>query len=205
MIIPVILCGGAGTRLWPASRQDAPKPFLPLVDGVSTFALTLSRISDSSVFGPAIVVASAAHPSLVDAALATANTKATLLLEPAPRDTMAAIACAASFVVGVAPDAMLLVLPADHVIRDTEGFVTTVMAALPAAERGRIVVFGIKPSEASTSFGYIRPGARRTGMAARTVDAFVKKPDKARAATFVASGYLWNSGIFLMGGHHRRR
>ena len=199
LIIPVILCGGAGTRLWPASHQDEPKPFLPLVDGVSTFAMTLARLADTTVFGPAIVVASAAHRSLVDAALAMANTKATLLLEPAPRDTSAAIACAASFVVGVAPDAMLLVLPADHVIRDTAGFSSTVMSALPAAESGRSVVFGIKPNEASTAFGYIRPGARLTGMAARAVDAFVEKPDTARAATFVASGYLWNSGIFLMG------
>ena len=173
MIIPVILCGGAGTRLWPASREDSPKPFLPLVNGVSTFAMTLARIADPRVFGPAIVVTAAAHRHQVDAALAAAGAKATVLIEPGPRDTAAAIAAAAAFVAAVAPDATLLVLPADHVIGDHPGFAATIKAALPAAQGGRIVVFGIKPDHPATGFGYIRPGARLTGMAARLVEGFV--------------------------------
>ena len=199
MIVPVILCGGAGTRLWPASREGAPKPFLPLVNGASTFALTLARIADPSLFGPALVVAGADHRRLVEDALVEAGANATILLEPAARDTAAAIAAAASFVVGVAPDATLLVLPADHVINNVEGFHDTVVNALPAAESGRIVVFGIKPTEPSTAFGYIRPGARLTSMAARAVETFVEKPDAARAAELVAAGCLWNSGMFLLG------
>ena len=196
MIIPVILCGGAGTRLWPASREDAPKPFLPLVDGVSTFAMTLARIADKSRFAAPIVVASADHRHLVESALAGAS--ATILLEPVARDTAAAVAAAAAYVAGKDANATLLVLAADHVIRDTAGFAATVAAALPAAESGRIVVFGIKPSDPSTAFGYIKPGAPLAEGAAKAVDAFVEKPDAERAGELVAAGYLWNSGIFLM-------
>jgi len=196
VIIPVILCGGAGTRLWPASREDAPKPFLPLVDGVSTFAMTLARIADRSRFAAPIVVASADHRHLVESALAGAS--ATILLEPVARDTAAAVAAAAAYVAGKDANATLLVLAADHVIRDTAGFAATVAAALPAAESGRIVVFGIKPSDPSTAFGYIKPGAPLAEGAAKAVDAFVEKPDAERAGELVAAGYLWNSGIFLM-------
>jgi mannose-1-phosphate guanylyltransferase/mannose-6-phosphate isomerase len=197
VIIPVILCGGAGTRLWPASRADAPKPFLPLVAGCSTFALTLSRIADQTVFAPPVVVASAAHRRLVDAALSRAGITATVLVEPAPRDTAPAIAAAATVVADSDPSAILLVLPADHLIGDTKGFAATVAAALPAAEDGRIVVFGIKPDRAATAYGYVKPGAAIAGGAA-TVEVFVEKPDAATAEDLVAAGYLWNSGIFLM-------
>ena len=198
MIIPVIMCGGAGTRLWPASRSDNPKPFLPLVDGVSTFALTLERIADPTLYGPAVVIAGADHAHLVSAALSKAGITATMLLEPEGRDTAAAIGAAAAFVAGVDPGATLLVLAADHVIGDRAGFHDTVRTALPAAEAGRIVVFGVPPTWAATGYGYIHPGAPLSIHGARAVAEFVEKPDAERAGQFIARGYLWNSGIFLL-------
>lgn len=197
MIVPVILCGGVGTRLWPASRRDLPKPFLPLVDGTSTFAMTLVRIADRALFEPPIIVASRAHRHLLTESLAKDGVSASILLEPAPRDTAAAIAAAAYFAKRQAPDAMLLVLAADHVIRDTAGFVATVQSALPAAETGKIVVFGIAPDHPATGYGYLRPGASGEGEA-RAVAAFVEKPDAATANELIAAGCLWNSGMFLM-------
>ncbi|MEX0698065.1 MAG: mannose-1-phosphate guanylyltransferase/mannose-6-phosphate isomerase [Dongiaceae bacterium] len=198
MIVPVILCGGAGTRLWPASRQDLPKPFLPLVDGVSTFAMTLARVADRSVFGAPIVVANVAHRGLGAAAMTEAGSGAAILLEPVSRDTAAAIAAAAGFAAARDPDAMLLVLAADHVIRDTAGFVATVETALPAAKAGRIVVFGVMPDYPATGYGYIRPGAAIGQGDAMSVAAFVEKPDEARAKELISEGCLWNSGMFLM-------
>ncbi len=198
MIIPVIMCGGAGTRLWPASRGDNPKPFLPLVDGASTFALTLQRIAAPSLFGPAVVIAGADHAHLVAAALAESGTTAITLLEPEGRDTAAAIAAAAAFVAASHPAATLLVLAADHVIRDLAGFHGTVRTALPAAEAGKIVVFGIPPAWPATGYGYIQPGAELVQSGARAVERFVEKPDAERARQYIADGYLWNSGIFLL-------
>jgi mannose-1-phosphate guanylyltransferase/mannose-6-phosphate isomerase len=198
VIVPVVLCGGAGTRLWPASRQDLPKPFLPLIGGRTTFALTLDRIADRAVFGSPLVVASASHRNLVESALADAGVEGELLLEPVPRDTAAAIAAAAAHVARSHADAVILVLPADHVIRDGAGFAATVAAALPAARSGHIVVFGIKPDHPATGFGYIQPGPQLADGAARKVAAFIEKPDGERAAELVAKGYLWNSGMFLM-------
>ena len=198
MIIPVIMCGGAGTRLWPASRSDSPKPFLPLVDGTSTFALTLQRIAERSVFAPPVVVAGIDHAHLVTAALAETGVAASVLLEPAGRDTAAAIAAAAVFVAASQPDATLLILAADHVIRDHAGFRDTVLTALAAAEAGRVVVFGIPPAWPATGYGYIQPGAPLPVLGARAVERFVEKPDAERARQFLAGGYLWNSGIFLL-------
>jgi len=198
VIVPVIMAGGAGTRLWPASRQDAPKPFLPLIDGKSTFALTLERIADRERFGEPLIVTSIEHKYLVESALKAAGVTASLLLEPTPRDTAAAIGIAAAAVVARDPNATMLVLAADHVIEDGAGFARVVDGALPAAEAGRIVVFGVKPTAPSTAFGYIRPGAPIGQGEVRAVEAFVEKPDAGRAAELVANGYLWNSGIFFM-------
>ncbi len=198
MIIPVIMCGGAGTRLWPASRADSPKPFLPLVDGELTFALTLKRIGDPAFFSPPVVIAGADHGHLVAAALAEAGMSATVLLEPQGRDTAAAIGAAAAFIAAERPGAMLLVLAADHVIRDHAGFRATVETALPAAEAGKIVVFGVPPTGPATGYGYIHPGAPLTMHGAHAVAEFVEKPNAERAVQFVAKGYLWNSGIFVL-------
>jgi mannose-1-phosphate guanylyltransferase/mannose-6-phosphate isomerase len=192
------MSGGAGTRLWPASRLDAPKPFLPLVDGQSTFALTLARVADRARFSEPVVVTSVDHRHLVEAALKQAGVSASLLLEPTARDTAAAVGAAAAFAAGKDKDATILVLAADHVIEDGEAFARVVDAALPAAEAGRIVVFGVKPRWPSTSFGYIKPGAATGQGGAKAVEQFVEKPDAKRATELVKGGNLWNSGIFLM-------
>jgi mannose-1-phosphate guanylyltransferase/mannose-6-phosphate isomerase len=198
VIVPVIMSGGAGTRLWPASRQDAPKPFLPLVGGKSTFALTLERVADRSRFSEPLIITSVDHRYLVEQALKQAGVKATLLLEPIARDTAAAVGAAAAFVAARDKNATILVLAADHVIDDGAAFARVVDAALPAAEAGRIVVFGVKPTAPATSFGYIKPGASLAEGGTKAVDKFVEKPDAKRAAELVKAGCLWNSGIFLM-------
>lgn len=198
MIVPVILCGGAGTRLWPVSREDAPKPFIPLVDGETTFAMTLERVADPGRYSPPLVVASTAQRGLVEAGLAAAGVDGTVMLEPERRDTAAAVACAAIFAAARDPDAVVLVLAADHVIRDQEKFAGAVASALPAAEAGSIVVFGLQPTYPATGFGYIQAGNALNAGAARAVAQFVEKPDRELAEAFVAEGYLWNSGIFLM-------
>jgi mannose-1-phosphate guanylyltransferase / mannose-6-phosphate isomerase len=180
------------------SRPDEPKPFLPLVEGRSTFALTLERVAGNRLFGPILVMASTAHRHRVSRALAEAGVNAAVLVEPAPRDTAPAIAAAAAFVASADPFATLLVLPADHLIRDVAGFAATVAAAEPVADSGRIVVFGIAPDYPATNFGYIKPGEDLAARTAMTVDGFVEKPDATRAAALIAEGWLWNSGIFLM-------
>ena len=199
MITPIILCGGAGTRLWPASRDGLPKPFLPLVEGATTFAGTLARIADPALFGPPVIVANVEHRYLLAEAVKAAGIAATILLEPVARDTAAAIAAAAAFVAGRDPGALLLVLAADHVVRDIAGFTATVGAARAAAEAGGIVVFGIRPDNPATGYGYIKPGAALDAAAGlNRVAAFVEKPDAATAAGYVAAGYLWNSGNFML-------
>jgi mannose-1-phosphate guanylyltransferase/mannose-6-phosphate isomerase len=198
VIVPVILCGGAGTRLWPASREDAPKPFLPIIDGATTFAMTLARVADRSRFAAPLVVAGVGQRQLVESGLAAAGAPGTVLLEPDRRDTAGAVATAAAYVVAGDPDAIILVLAADHLIRDGAAFAAAVASALPAAESGRIVVFGLTPTWPATGFGYIHPGAALGEGAARAVAAFVEKPDRTRAEKFIAAGYLWNSGIFLV-------
>jgi mannose-1-phosphate guanylyltransferase/mannose-6-phosphate isomerase len=198
-ITPVILCGGAGTRLWPASRDELPKPFLPLVDGVSTFAGTIARVADPALFAPPIVIGNRGHGRLIAAALGEAGSDGAVLLEPLARDTAPAIAAAAAYAAREAPDGLLLVLAADHLIRDVAGFRATVARAAPAARVGRIVVFGIPPAAPVTGYGYIRPGAPLAGFdGVAEVAAFVEKPDAATAARYVAEGYFWNSGNFML-------
>jgi mannose-1-phosphate guanylyltransferase/mannose-6-phosphate isomerase len=198
VIVPVILCGGAGTRLWPVSREDAPKPFIPIIDGQTTFAMTLERVADPGLYAAPIVVAGVAQRRLVEEGLRSAGVAGTVMLEPERRDTGAAVTAAAIFAAARDPHATILVLAADHVIRDVAKFRSVVGAALPAADDGHIVVFGLRPTYAATGFGYIRAGDPVGGEAVRAVAAFVEKPDLARAEQFVAEGLLWNSGIFLM-------
>jgi mannose-1-phosphate guanylyltransferase / mannose-6-phosphate isomerase len=199
LIIPVILCGGAGTRLWPLSRENAPKQFLPLIDGRSTFAMTLERIADRDLFGPPLIIANEKHRFLIGEALRVAGVEGEILLEPMRRDSAAAIASAASLVAKRDPDALLLVLAADHVVRDSAGFRQTVEIAIAAVETDHIVTFGVKPDTPSTSYGYIRPGAAdpASPRVAEVVE-FAEKPDAATAARYVEAGYLWNSGNFML-------
>lgn len=199
MIIPVIMCGGAGTRLWPLSRETRPKPLLPLVGGVSTFAATLHRVVEPGLFGTPLIVANRDHRHMLTAAIGETGVAGRLLLEPEPRDTTAAIAAAAQWVASDDPDAILLFLAADHLINDVEGFRRTVRAARAAAAGGSIVTFGIRPTYPATGYGYIeRGGPIPGGDDLYEVAAFVEKPDEATAERYVAAGYLWNSGNFMM-------
>lgn len=199
MIIPVIMCGGAGTRLWPLSRETRPKPLLPLVGGVSTFAATLQRVAEPGLFGTPLIVANRDHRHMLTAAMGEAGVAGRLLLEPEPRDTTAAIAAGAQWIASRDPDAILLFLAADHLIRDVEGFREIVRAARAAAAGGAIVTFGVRPTYAATGYGYIERGRPLPGVGGLyEVAAFVEKPDAETAERYVAAGHLWNSGNFMM-------
>ena len=191
-ITPVILCGGSGTRLWPLSRKSFPKQFVPLIGGKSLLELTLERVS---LLGKdAICVASEEHRFLVAQAMQDAGVQGAVLLEPVARNTAAAMAIAA---LAAASDAMLLFCPSDHHIPDAKAFAQVVKKALPAAQAGAIVTFGISPSFPSTAYGYIRQGAARPD-GSYAVEGFTEKPalDKAQALLLTGSA-LWNGGIFL--------
>ena len=196
MIIPCILSGGSGSRLWPLSRSLRPKQFLPLFDGESLFQKTLRRFADGRYAAP-IVIANAEHRFLVGEQMATAeNGTGTIVLEPVGRNTAAPAAVAALTALAADPDALVLLAPSDHLVRDTEAFARAVDHAIPAARAGRIVTFGIRPSEPNTGYGYIRLEEGEGPV--RPVAAFVEKPDLERAKAFLASGdHVWNAGIFL--------
>ncbi|MBV1705981.1 MAG: mannose-1-phosphate guanylyltransferase/mannose-6-phosphate isomerase [Hyphomicrobiales bacterium] len=198
-IVPVIMCGGGGTRLWPASRTSYPKPFVPLMGAQSTFTQTLERVGNRALFSAPMILASEAHRFLVAGACAEADvTDARLVLEPEARDTAAAITAAALLAQRQNPQALLLVLAADHLIRDIAAFQQTCEIGLKAAEAGAIVTFGIKPQSAHTGYGYIQADATLLAPGVNRVKAFHEKPDAATASAHVAAGLLWNSGNFLM-------
>jgi mannose-1-phosphate guanylyltransferase/mannose-6-phosphate isomerase len=195
-IVPVVLCGGAGTRLWPASRDSRPKQFIPLTGPRSPFQETLLGVADRSLFGRPVIVANREHRFLIAGQLAAIGVEADILLEPVRRDSGPAIAAAAHFARRRDPDAVLLILAADHLVRRPDVFKSACAAALPAAQAGQIVVFGVTPQGPATGYGYIRPGeALEAGL--RKVEAFVEKPDEPMAKRYVADGYLWNAGNFL--------
>ncbi|MDE2301017.1 MAG: mannose-1-phosphate guanylyltransferase [Sphingomonadales bacterium] len=191
-ITPVILCGGSGTRLWPRSRASRPKPFLPLVGEQTLFEQALARAGDPAVFDPPVVVAGAAHLRHVRAQIGAAG-RARIIVEPAARNTAAAIALAAA---SLPEDALLLVCPSDHHIGDPARFVAAARAAADLAGQGWLVAFGIAATTPETGYGYIRRG-EPLGAQGFRVDRFVEKPDRARAEAFLAEGgYSWNGGIF---------
>lgn len=201
MLIPVLLSGGAGTRLWPLSRELYPKQLLPLVDKETMLQVTARRADGLNAAAP-IVVCNEEHRFLVAEQLRVIGHSAqAILLEPAGRNTAPAIAIAALQATRDGQsDPLLLVLPADHVIRNVAAFHAAVVVAQRAAEGGALVTFGVVPDKPETGYGYIRRGASFAGNAAgvHRIAAFVEKPDAARAAQFLASGeYLWNSGMFL--------
>ncbi|MFL6824454.1 MAG: mannose-1-phosphate guanylyltransferase, partial [Xanthobacteraceae bacterium] len=197
-IVPVIMCGGAGTRLWPVSRESMPKQFVPLVGKDSTFQQVLERIADPELFGRPIVITNTDFRFVVAEQLRESDVEADIVLEPMRRDSGPAVAVSAVLAAARDRDALVLVLAADHVIRKPDEFRAACRRAAAAAAEGRIVTFGIEPTHPATSYGYIRPGEKLNGGAsARTVEAFVEKPDAATAANYVAQKYLWNSGNFL--------
>src|SRR5229473_2134658 len=162
-IIPLIMCGGAGTRLWPASREVRPKQFLPLFGTRSTFQDTMLRVSDQALFERPMVITNAAYRFMVLEQLAEIGLEADILLEPVRRDSGPAIAAGAIFAEMRDKDAIVLALAADHVVRDAGAFVAACRQGLVAAEAGRIVTFGVRPERAATEYGYISPGAPVSG------------------------------------------
>jgi mannose-1-phosphate guanylyltransferase / mannose-6-phosphate isomerase len=195
-IIPLIMCGGAGTRLWPASREVRPKQFLPLFGVRSTFQDTMSRVSDPALFERPIVITNTAYRFMVLEQLAEIGIEADILLEPMRRDSGPAIATGAAFAQLRDGEATVLALAADHVVQDTGAFVAACRQGLVAADAGRIVTFGVRPERAATEYGYISPGEVVSGEV-RAVAKFVEKPDPATAAEYIKAGYLWNSGNFM--------
>lgn len=194
-MIPVILSGGSGTRLWPLSREAYPKQFLPLVDDDSMLQATWRRVAPLASAAP-LVVANEEHRFMVAEQLRQVGcTPAAILLEPVGRNTAPAIAVAALQATARGDDPLLLVLPSDHVITDADAFRQAVQMAATAAGEGKLVTFGIVPSGPETGYGYIRAAS---GQGVRAVAQFVEKPDAATATDYVASGdYFWNSGMFL--------
>ena len=196
-IIPVILCGGAGSRLWPASRETYPKQLFDFGQGRSLFQETLSRVTGPGYAKSIVVTGNDYRFLLAEQALAL-KADVEIVLEPLRRDSCAAIAAAAVIAVERDPEAVMLVLAADHAIPDRAQFQDHVARGLAAASAGRIVAFGIHPTFAATGYGYIRPGSALAGMdGAHEIAAFVEKPDEATARSYMADGYLWNSGNFL--------
>jgi mannose-1-phosphate guanylyltransferase/mannose-6-phosphate isomerase len=196
-IIPLIMCGGAGTRLWPASREVRPKQFLPLFGKRSTFQETLLRVSNPALFERPIVITNAAYRFMVLEQLAEIGLEADILLEPVRRDSGPAIATGATFAQLLRGDeAVVLALAADHVVRDNAAFIAACRGGLVAVNAGNIVTFGVKPERAATEYGYIKPGKTIAGEV-RAIEKFVEKPDLATASEYVKSGYFWNSGNFM--------
>lgn len=193
-IVPVILSGGSGTRLWPMSTAERPKQFLALSGPGTMFRQTLERVGTAAGFAAPIIVANARHADLIDAGLAEAGCEeASIILEPCARNTAPAIALAAA----EAGSAPLLVMPSDHVIADVSAFHRAIRAALPLVRQGWLATFGIEPDGPETGYGYIRTGAELADGIYR-VDRFVEKPDRETAMQMLAQGgHFWNGGIFL--------
>lgn len=198
MLIPLILSGGSGTRLWPISRRNLPKQFLSLAGTQTLFQQTVERANRVADTAAPIVVASDDHRFLAAEQLQELNVMgASILLEPVARNTAPAIAVGALQALSRDPNALVLVLPADHLVGDDASFLEAVARARPLAEKGWLVTFGIRPDRAETGFGYIRRGATLEGDTFRIAE-FVEKPKLEVAAGYVASGdYDWNSGMFL--------
>ncbi|MBO9793803.1 mannose-1-phosphate guanylyltransferase/mannose-6-phosphate isomerase [Xanthomonas phaseoli] len=194
-VLPIILSGGSGTRLWPLSRESYPKQFLPLVGDKSMLQSTWLRAAPVAGHAP-IVVANEEHRFMAAEQLQQLGVKpSAILLEPKGRNTAPAIAVAALEATRDGADPLLLVLPSDHVIQNEAAFQAAVTLAATAAEQGKLVTFGIKPTAPETGYGYIKAGA---GTGASAVERFVEKPDLATAQSYLASGeYYWNSGMFL--------
>lgn len=192
-ITPIILCGGTGTRLWPLSRKSFPKQFVPLINQKSLLQLTIERVA--GLGQQVICVAAEEHRYLVEDALQQSNASGLVLLEPAARNTAAAMALAALY--ARAPDSLLLFCPSDHLIPDADAFVATIQRGQAAAEQGAIVAFGVMPSFPSTAYGYIRQGTSLPD-GNHAVASFVEKPSADDAQSLLLGGdVLWNAGVFL--------
>ena len=206
-IIPVILSGGSGTRLWPLSRSMFPKQFINFFNGGGTTLLgaTLRRLTPDAGFAPPIILCNNDHRFLVKEELDRAGqTAKAIILEPVARNTAAAITVAALAAVREQPNAVLVVMPSDHAVKNEARFVEAVRKAAEVAATGKLVLFGITPDSPHTGYGYIKRGdgiGAGEGQAF-TVDKFCEKPDAKTAANYLAEGnYFWNSGIFVLNAH----
>lgn len=194
--MPLVVCGGAGTRLWPASRDGRPKQFLSLFGSHSSFQETMKRVSDPTLFGKPIVITNAAYRFIVREQLAEIGLEADVLLEPARRDSGPAILAGAVFAGLRSAECVVFALAADHVVQDLSAFALSCRTGLEVARDGFIVTFGVTPDGPSTEYGYIQPGDAITADI-RKAAKFVEKPNPELAARYVAEGYLWNSGNFM--------
>lgn len=194
-IIPVVLCGGSGTRLWPLSRQGHAKQHVPILGGESPFQRTLRRLAALDEIATPIVVTNGEGRFMVADQASETGVTVSVVIEPEARDTFAAIAAATVLARRQAPDAIVLVLPSDHLVPDIDAFGRAVREAAMAARSGGLVTFGLRPTAPATGFGYIRPGEVSIGKA-RRIAAFVEKPDAAAAERLIADGCLWNAGMF---------
>ncbi|HEY2534138.1 MAG TPA: mannose-1-phosphate guanylyltransferase/mannose-6-phosphate isomerase [Xanthobacteraceae bacterium] len=195
-IIPLIMCGGAGTRLWPASREGRPKQFLPLFGSSSTFQETIRRVSDATLFDRPVVITNSQYRFLVAEQLAAIGAEADIVLESIRRDSGPAIVSGTAFARNRSGDSVVLALAADHVVDDPAAFAKVCAMVRAAAENDRIVAFGVRPTRAATEYGYICPGAA-IGADIFAIEKFIEKPDLETAERYLAAGYLWNSGNFM--------
>ncbi|WP_413874721.1 mannose-1-phosphate guanylyltransferase/mannose-6-phosphate isomerase [Albidovulum sp.] len=193
-IIPVVLCGGTGTRLWPVSREGMAKQLLPIVGEETLLQMTLRRAAGEG-FGPPMVIGAHAVRFTIREQVEAVAPGARVVIEPARRDTMAAVALAAAIAARDDPDAVLAVMPSDHLIRETDAFRAAIRTAASAVAASGVAVIGVSPTEPATGYGYIKP-AVKGGAGAVKVLRFVEKPDEAKAHRLIADGCLWNAGIF---------
>jgi len=200
LITPVILSGGSGSRLWPMSRRDYPKQFLPLAGDNTMLQDTALRVGVADRFAPVLVVCNEEHRFMVAEQLRRLDQPPQgILLEPIGRNTAPALTAAALWLLARDPDATMLVLPSDHVVQDIPAFRKAAYTAAEAAQSGQLVTFGIEPRAPETGFGYIAAGTPDPDIdGVRKVDGFVEKPDRPTAKGFVAGGnHFWNSGMFV--------
>jgi len=199
-LYPVILSGGSGSRLWPLSREHFPKPLLSLVSDRTLLQETACRLDPVPGLGEAVYVCNEEHRFLVAEQVAQLGKKPeTIILEPEGRNTAPALTLAALYLVARDPEAMMVVMPADHVMTDPERFVEAVQLGSVSAQSGSLVTFGVLPDSPQTGYGYIKRNGELEGGTAFTVAKFVEKPDLQTAVRYVDAGdYYWNSGIFLM-------
>lgn len=200
MIYPILLCGGSGTRLWPLSRKSYPKQFAKIMGAESLFQASALRLSGPEFAAPIILTGDAFRFIVTEQLAAIEQAPAGILIEPEGRNTAPAVLAAALWLEARDPDAVMLVAPSDHVIPDTAAFCAAALAAVPRAQAGELITFGIQPDRAETGYGYLEldAGADAGASSPQKLAGFVEKPDAEMAAEMIAKGnFLWNAGIFL--------